>query len=271
MNSFHFLGEANRKSEWIWKMYAIFAVFTLLNIIVSSIASIVFCWMKYGVFDTNQLYTTFTFSLPWDQTTKLGYFMEMICDLIFGEFYLLGNGAFLLLFISICLYHLAFYKRFKYSISKLSQSENPGNDKKLLCDLIQFHNMVKEWVKSIFSDPFLHFLVEFEFHLISFSTDIPSWFVETANVYSSLILVQLVISMLTLAQLVFQLDLVTKIYPTKIFPTVNFENIFTRIAANAAHWFQCRDSCEWCIGHSFEFVYLLFRWEIGHGKFWKHG
>ena len=139
------MDEMNQKSEWIWKMYAIFVMgsFVLNNITMSG-GSIVYCWAKYGAFDTTHLYTAYQFILPWNQTTKLGYFMEIICDIILGTSYFLANGSLLLLFISICLHHLAFYNRFKYSISKLGNSKNPENDKKLLCDLIQFHNLAKE-------------------------------------------------------------------------------------------------------------------------------
>ena len=141
----HFLDEMNQKSEWIWKMYAIFAMGDLvLNNIMISGASVVYCWVKYGAFDTKHLFTAYKFILPCNQTPKKESFMEIICGIIFGESYLLANGSVLLLFTSICLHHMALYNRFKCTISKLGDRKSPENDKKLLCDLIQFHNLAKE-------------------------------------------------------------------------------------------------------------------------------
>lgn len=141
----HFLNEANQRSEWIWKVYVTFGMGgNILNYITFSGASIVYCWITYGGFDTNHLFTAYKFILPWNQAIKLGYFMEIFYDIVFGDMYLLANGSMLLLFISICLHHLAFYKRFKYTTSKLGDPQNPNNDKKILCDLIQFHKLVNE-------------------------------------------------------------------------------------------------------------------------------
>ena len=75
----HFLDEMNRKSDWIWKMFVIFGMggFVLNNVMMSG-ASIVYCWMTYDDFDTNHLYTAYKIILTWKQTTKLGYFLEII-------------------------------------------------------------------------------------------------------------------------------------------------------------------------------------------------
>lgn len=139
-----FLNEANGKSEWIWKMYAKFLMsgFVANNVLMSG-ASIAFCLLTYDVFDTKHLYTSYKLVLPWDQTTKIAYFLEIILNILQGESYLLVNGAMLLLFISICCHHMAFYNRFRYSISKLGDSCNSQNDKNRLCDLIRFHILVK--------------------------------------------------------------------------------------------------------------------------------
>ena len=66
---------------------------------------------------------------------------------------MLFNGTILLLFSSVCLHHLAFYKMFEHTLHQLDQPRNKRNDKKLLCELIRFHNTVKALV--CFSSLFL--------------------------------------------------------------------------------------------------------------------
>lgn len=61
-----------------------------------------------------------------------------------GDTYLAFNGLVLFLFISICLHHRAFYKRFEHSVRKLDQMEqNVDIVKRNLREIIQFHNSVK--------------------------------------------------------------------------------------------------------------------------------
>lgn len=84
------------------------------------------------------------FSLPWNQTSLLGYFGEITSVMTFTGVYLILNGTFLLLFTSICLHHRAFYKIIKQSIDKLNLSEEHRCDAKFLCDLIRFHITIKE-------------------------------------------------------------------------------------------------------------------------------
>lgn len=87
------------------------------------------------------------FSLPWNQRTPLGYAMEMFFSVFNADFYFIVNGAFLLLFISICKHHEAFYKMFEHSLRKYDQNDTDRMDKKSLCDLIRFHILVKEFSK----------------------------------------------------------------------------------------------------------------------------
>lgn len=83
-------------------------------------------------------------SLPWDQETFLGYIGEMVVSMICMEGYLIDNGALLLLFISMCLHHQAFYRMFRNSLCKLNRPDKRRNDKEHLCNLIRFHISVKE-------------------------------------------------------------------------------------------------------------------------------
>lgn len=55
--SFRFLGEANNKSEWLWQIYLKLGMGgAVVNMFISSIASIIYCYHKYGVFNANHLY-----------------------------------------------------------------------------------------------------------------------------------------------------------------------------------------------------------------------
>lgn len=118
------------------------------------------------------------FSLPWNQKNLLGYFAEVIFNIHIANGYLLINGSMLLLFISLCYHHLAFYKMFKHTLQKLNEPNKRGdNEHQLLCgELIRFHNLVKEWVtkmtlfsmRSDFCDYFFvtFFPFSFDFQLV---------------------------------------------------------------------------------------------------------
>lgn len=75
----------------------------------------------------------------------MGYVAELAFTVPAAIGYPIVNGAFLLLFISICQHHQAFYKMIKYSMRKLNQpEENIECDAKFLCDLMRFHTSVKK-------------------------------------------------------------------------------------------------------------------------------
>lgn len=89
--------------------------------------------------------SSFKLSLPWDQTTPVGYGSELILDLPIGFSCMVVNGVFLLLFVSICQHHQAFYKMFKYSINNSKRSDGANRcDAKFICDLIDFYNSVEK-------------------------------------------------------------------------------------------------------------------------------
>ena len=85
-------------------------------------------------------------SLPWNQTTLLGYFGESTFMMFSGETFVYANGIMMLIFISICIHHLAFYEMLKYSIEKWNRLKKNQNDERFICNQIHFHNTVKEWV-----------------------------------------------------------------------------------------------------------------------------
>lgn len=82
--------------------------------------------------------------LPWNQQTQIGFFIEIVFTTCVGEIYLIVNGSFLLLFISICLHHQAFSKMFQYFVQKFTKDDEYQNHKDFLCHLFRFHVSVKE-------------------------------------------------------------------------------------------------------------------------------
>lgn len=83
------------------------------------------------------------FSLPWDQHTPFGYFLAIFYDVAVAATYLIPV-PFILLFISFCQFHHAFYQMFQHSIRKLGQREEVLDNAVLLRELIQFHVETKE-------------------------------------------------------------------------------------------------------------------------------
>lgn len=149
------------------------------------------------------------FSLPWNQTTLVGYAEELCFSIPVGFGYFFVNGVFSLLFISICQHHQAFYKMFKHSVVKSKPKRPNGtnqSDAKFFYDLIRFHTSVKELsialkisrvILSMISIFFLHFC---------------SWFLHTADVYSSFNAILLIPQEIMLAISLFYLEYVRKIH-----------------------------------------------------------
>lgn len=100
-----------------------------------------------GKFIKNQFQITFR-RLPWNCTTPFGYFNEFLLNTIAGQSYIFTNGVLVLLFISMCWHHQAFFRMYHRSLIEFEHEEENRNDKRFLCDLIQFQNMAKEYVFS---------------------------------------------------------------------------------------------------------------------------
>lgn len=81
-------------------------------------------------------------SLPWDRFTLIGYFYALIFDLIVSYSYLFVSSLLTIIFISVCLFHPAFYETFEHSIRKLGRNRGL-NESKLICDMIRFHSLAK--------------------------------------------------------------------------------------------------------------------------------
>lgn len=102
-------------------------------------------WMSFNSIKNN--------STPWDQQSLLGYFGDVCFIELFSHMYLFVNGAFLLLFISLCVHHREFYEIVRYLALQLDHADTQRNDKKLLCQLIRFHASAKEWVDLLSKVP----------------------------------------------------------------------------------------------------------------------
>lgn len=83
-------------------------------------------------------------SLPWNQKTLLGYFFATCYIAICLQSSLIVNGAILLLFISICIYHHAFYNIFNETTIKLNICKKDQEVKQIFDDLIHFRILVQE-------------------------------------------------------------------------------------------------------------------------------
>lgn len=158
--------QANEQSQRISKKYLQFVLIGFaINTLMMATTSVLFCFVMRGTFDANYVYHPFQvlwviiskieneknrFSLkilrrvPWDKKTFTGYIGEIAFAIAFGDSYLFSNCSLLLLFISICIYHQKFAERFEYVLGKFDQPNKRRNDRQLLCDLIRFHNAIKE-------------------------------------------------------------------------------------------------------------------------------
>ncbi|XP_031634736.1 odorant receptor 42b-like [Contarinia nasturtii] len=178
---FRYLVAANTKSEWVWSFFFKFAVFGYLVNNVSMCAfPAILCWKRGQGFDVKYLYHPFKVLLPWKQSTLFGYLAEVFYGTFLCEVFIVATGSVLCLFMSMSWHHEAFLYIFRHSTRKLEliRDEKHAND--IVCNLVRFHIVVKEW------------------------------FLESANVYSSFILIQLICSMISMTCVVFQLDLQLK-------------------------------------------------------------
>lgn len=92
-----------------------------------------------------QICMFYQFRLPWDQQTTSGYIGEMGYCLIKGSVYAFANAALLLFFISLCLYHQAFYRRFEQLVHQIDDvKENPSARIPYIYESIRFQNTIKE-------------------------------------------------------------------------------------------------------------------------------
>lgn len=93
-------------------------------------------------------------SLPWDQSTLLGYFLEQMFYIVMCIAYFSVIGSLLIPFMSICIHYRAFYQIVRHLIDQWNtcstvekhRSSNFSNDQKFLFDLIRFDVSFKRYV-----------------------------------------------------------------------------------------------------------------------------
>lgn len=90
-------------------------------------------------------------SLPWNQRTPVGWLAEAILSLFFTSSFFVLFSSFVPFFISICGYHNAFRTMFHArcidieNLIKNNRNRNYYKVKKLIGEMIEFHNLVKRW------------------------------------------------------------------------------------------------------------------------------
>lgn len=130
-HSFHLPLLASPQCFWCW-----------------SILSSAYCYVsshKSGTYRSWMISIDFLCSYPWNQNTYFGYFNEIFISSIAGGFYLLMDGAILVLFISMCMQLRAFHGIIKQRIDNWKFIErNRDCDEKFICSLIDFHVSVQE-------------------------------------------------------------------------------------------------------------------------------
>lgn len=82
-------------------------------------------------------------SLPWNQSTLIGYICELIYDTIGTEAYVLA-ASFVLLFVSTCLHNQAFFQVFQHYLRSLNHHDGSSKGNELLRQIIRFHISAKE-------------------------------------------------------------------------------------------------------------------------------
>lgn len=107
------------------------------------------------------VFPTYSISLPWDQHTPTAYIIEMFFNLFSLQIYTLISGVIMFLFISLCLYHRAFYQMFRQSAGELKTSDRKSYHKKYIFKLLQLHITTKKYVSHFFDN--FHAKVIFEY------------------------------------------------------------------------------------------------------------
>lgn len=82
--------------------------------------------------------------MPWNQSTNIGYSVEVTLSISDPEFYMVSNGVFLLLFVSLCQHHRAFYEIVEFTTRKIGIEENYESNAYLFGDIVKIHAAAKK-------------------------------------------------------------------------------------------------------------------------------
>lgn len=149
--------------------------------------------------------------MPWNQSTIIGYFGDVCFMLVIAELFMFVHGVVSLLFISICLHHRAFCAVYRQFIGAGAPDNMENDGHKFICRLIRFHVLVK---KLRMNETIVAFFVNFKiiYMTFSFSRLQNRLFSHTATVYAPFIAMQLICNVIIMAIIMFQVDLVIKIW-----------------------------------------------------------
>lgn len=139
--------------------------------------------------------------LPWNQQTVIGFLGDLLVTIGAGSFYLLYNGIFVALFVSICLHHRAFYRMYECLVQRLDEPDNSRSDQEILREIVDLQVLTKEWVSIL-----THLFSEQAIIELNCCRFFPRWFFESAEAYSQIIMIQIIGSMLSLAGGIFGFD-----------------------------------------------------------------
>lgn len=86
----------------------------------------------------------FSHSLPWGQSTLVGYFFKICFDICAGEACLFPIGAIIILFFSMSLHHRTFCQIFRNEVKELDSINKTHDVAEHLQKLIRFHISAKK-------------------------------------------------------------------------------------------------------------------------------
>lgn len=174
-----------------------------------------------------EIHEFINFSLPWDQSTPIGYSGDVLFCIASGECYLIINGALIILFVSIWCCHEAFFKRFHLSVLRLNHPENKPNTNKMLRELIHSHITVKEYVHCPLL-PHFYVILSFEVRIVSCIFEFSSRLEQLVSRISPFVLIQLVCNVVFLACSLFKFHFVSiaKLIHKLLFISINDEYNF---------------------------------------------
>lgn len=199
--------------------------------------------------------------MPWNVETPLGYFGEIHFHIITGQSYLFIYGTNVLLFIAMCLHHRAFSQMYEHSLLKLEFVAKKPNNKQFLCHLIDFHSTVKRFVRLVAN------IFPFNWNIF-YTSYIYSWMLQSAEVYSPFVLVQLVCLTISISCIVFQFDMVTE---CQLFQSMFVQNVLFFNSATSTFGFWHYHHVDVVPVLYFKSIFVLLLWRNGDWKLRKNG
>lgn len=156
------------------------------------------------------IFIKFSNSLPWDQSTPIGYFAEICYDIFVSQSYLILNGAFLILFISLCFHFDTFNEMFQHLMQKFNDSKQMKDNWKVLCIAIDFQCSIR---RCAFPYMYMYNIMlaidMFLFVCVFFLNFFCSLFLLSEYIFTSIITAYLLFTMCALAGIIYEMDLVT--------------------------------------------------------------